>query len=395
MPAIQRFSCEFFNLDIVLKDLLRDVDSFGGSIGFLTCDASLHNYPHMVKQLQLAVPFPVVGSTTPAFPMEEQQDKFSARFCVLKVEGMLCSVASAPIGRAKLASMHKLYQQCVAPLGNTAKMLMTTLPLISDSTRIKLCDELFELVGDIPLFGGMTAAYPGESTAAVFCNGECFDNDIVLIGFAGDIQPVFSVGCQISTTEGHAPTVTKSKRNTVCETDHRPFARYLDEVGVVLSDGDDPGELLRYGPLPVLVTHPNQEAGDVPEVRIITQVNQSTGCACFSHDVPEGALLELGFMQTHDIVESAEACIEGLMNKMEPGISDGYEYSLVMSAVCVTRYFAQIGSDNLERAVLHRQLPDDYAMHNFYLLNEIAPLSNAEGRLINRTYSYSIAMCAL
>lgn len=395
MAAIQNVSQEFYDHDALRADLLEGVAAFGGGIGFLVLDASLEDYPALVSSLSAAVDFPVVGCTTLAFPLMEDRDEVSASFCVFKAEGFECSVAVSEVLNLedRTAQMTQLYNACAGGLAGGAKLFYTALPYMPKLASEGFAGQLFEKAGPLPLVGGIASSDIDNDVAAVFCGGACYTDRIVLAALGGGIQPAFAVGAQLTAMSAYAPAVTKSEGNVVYTVDGLPFARYLEEVGIV-TDASIQGmeKVFQYGPLPALLSGKQPEGDDVPEIRVIVSIDPKDGSGVFSSAVPVGTRITMGTLRREDISESSGRAAALL--KQRAAAQAGYRHSLLLNVSCVARYFTMAGGADVESAAVRSQLPEGLCHSSYYSFCEIGPVP-ITGGLHNRTFAESNVLCAI
>lgn len=398
MPALQTFSYRFSNVAGIAQDLLQGVDSFGGNIGFLTVDADAVDCAALIKELAGAAPFPVVGSTTLAFPALYGRDDISASLCVFGAEGFACSIAVSDVLDKDLreSQMQALYRRCVDGLDGEPRLFFTYVPPMGKLEGESFMHQLFGCAGQTPVVGGMASADLDTDDAAVFAGGQRYNDRIVLIAFGGGVQPVFAVANQITRMSEHAPRVTKSDENVVYTVDDQSFTDYMAQIGLA----DDTSvttmdALFQYGPLPAHVIGKLADDDGVPEVRAIVSTDPATGTGTFSSAIPEGARLGVGVLNRSDIAESTRRCLATLKDRAAPHMAGGYKYSMLFSLSCMARHFAQVGGADEESAAMLAAAPEDAVIHSFYCFSEIGATLGKTGEVHNRTFAESIVMCAI
>lgn len=398
MPTIVCTSWEFDNTDKIVQDLVQGLaESSSNALGLLVCD-SMVDSEALIKLIAKEVPFPIIGGTTLSFPFTLQSAKQpSASMIVLDKDGMKSSVAvSAILSEEESASqMAETYQDCLQKLGCEPKIVLPFFPLMPGVMVDKFINNLFDLAGDIPVFGGITTNDLIQTKAAVFANGMALSHQMVLLMLGGDIAPVFAVGSQVTCMAEYGPTVTKSDHNVVYRVDDMSFCEYLSSMGVAPEkrlNGVD--ALLQYGPLPVLLRQKRKDNDGIAEIRCISHTNVESGSAAFSSDLPEGTKLNVSILHKEDVVDSAYNCLHQMAEKIKEQEKNGYEYSVLLCISCVARYFALVGGDNLERQVFNEKIPAKLATSSYYGFCEICPTNITGSSVTNRSHNASVIMCA-
>lgn len=382
----------------IAAELLDGLDKNNGiELGILMCEATI-DYAEVLSRVSSAVDFPIVGGTTLAFPMTgHSANPVSATLALIrkgKAKFNFCVSDELDDSNAA-AQMKELYGKCKSQLGEEPRLIVPYLPLMPGVNTDSFVSALFSLSGGAPVFGGVCTNNLLNTKAAVFANGKAMHNRMVLLVFGGEIKPVFAVGNTITPMAEYGPAVTEVEGNVVKRVDDMSLCQYMQSVGISPQDrinGVD--AMMQYGPLPVLVRHPAQPDDDVPEVRCISFTKVDEGSAAFSAKIPEGARVNIGILRTDDVAESAKACLGRLMQSVKDGKAQGYEYSALFCVSCVARYFVFVGGENKEREILADIHPEGLAVSDYYGFCEIGPTRDKNGKIINRSHSASIAMCA-
>lgn len=398
MYAITTSSRQFDDTEAILQDLLKGVTIHNPehTLALLVCDSQVDCRP-LVLALTAKLGIAVLGGTTLTMPLCETPDEVSATLTVFSRPGLEYSVAvSPPLDESDPAGqMADLYRQCIATLSSEPKLLIPFIPLVPGLGTDKFVSQLFELAGNIPVFGGTTTNDLHGTQALVFAAGDTWAENMVLVALSGDIQPVFAMGSQLTVMAEYAPAVTQSKGNVVHQVDGISFCQYMQNLGIAPENrvnGVD--ALVQYGPMPVRLRGKSEDDG-IPEIRCISYTSPAEGSAAFSSELPEGTRVNIGLIHKNDVLESAEACYSTLLARMAEKEQQGYQFQMLFSLPCVARYYAMVGDDNLESKLLNKTLSDKLAVTSYYGFLEIGPTFGENGQLHNRTNNASIIMCAL
>lgn len=392
-------SQEFRDIQVLADDLTRNIpqNTPANAIGFLFCDSQVDS-DALLQQLQANRNLTIVGGTSFSYPLADSVNQISAELTVLVMEGLSYSVhVSDPLDESVYVDqVNKLYQACMDELDAPAKLIMPFIPLIPGLTHDLYISQLFSLAQHIPVFGGVTTDDLDITKAAVYAHGHSYSDRMVLIALGGAIRPVFAVGSQLTTLSDYGPTVTESAANIVHRVDDMTFCDYLNRIGIAPEqrvNGVD--ALVQYGPLPCRLRHKLQDDDGVPELRCISYTNVEEGSAAFSGSLPIGTKINMGTILKKDVAESTDKCLEDLTAKMKREEADGYQFSVLFSIPCVARYFALLGGENVEKAMITEKAPGHLAISTLYGFCEIGPTTGNNGALHNRSHNASIVMCAI
>lgn len=399
MNTLTGVSNHFHDVEIIAKDLLTHApESFSANaLGFLICDSQIDSKA-LVEVLSQKLPFPIVGGTTFTYPLGEADQEVSASFVILEKEGLAFSVAVTPrlCVEQSQSQVQDCYRACVEQLGTQPKLFIPFIPLVPGLNNDLFIRELFALAGEVPVFGGVTTDDLDTTKAAVFANGQVYENHMVLIALGGSIQPVFAVGSQVTVLAEYGPEVTKSDHNVVHRVDDMSFCDYMRSIGIAPEqrmNGVD--ALVQYGPLPCRLKNKLQDDHGVPELRCISYTNVDEGSAAFSSALPLGTRVNIGAIHKTDVVESSQNCLRELQEKIRRQEEAGYTFSALFSVPCVARYFAMLGGENLEKTMLTQELRGKMPVSMYYGFCEIAPTQGKDQKYCNRSHNASVIMCAL
>lgn len=394
-------STEFDNSSRIAEDLLRglgDPQSLEGvKLGVLMCGGNTA-YAEVLEKVSKAVEFPIIGGTTLSFPMTGRDDApVSATLALLRNDKMKIACAVSPkLDDSRAAEqMRAVYAEARAALGEEPRLIVPYIPMLPGLNTDSFVSALFELSGGAPVFGGVCTSDLAGGRAAVFAGGAARPQELVLLLVGGAVSPVFAVGNTITRMAEYGPEVTEADGNIVRRVDDTSICDYMQSLGIAPQDrvnGLD--AMMQYGPLPVLVRHQDQPDDGVPEVRCISYTQVGEGSAAFSAKIPLGARINIGLLRPDDVARSAKDCLERLMAGAAEGRSRGYSYSAVFCVSCVARYFVFVGMRNKERQILADIHPEGLAVSDYYGFCELGPTSDKSGKIINRSHSASIAMCA-
>ncbi|MCC8116378.1 MAG: FIST C-terminal domain-containing protein, partial [Planctomycetes bacterium] len=345
----------------------------------------------MLSRIQGRLPIRVIGGTSLGNPFEGNADEFISLLGIF--EQPRCKVGIALSGRLDdytgADAMRRLYQRCLDDLGCRPKLFLAILPIVPELYTDHLLDPLFALAGETPVFGGMVSDESAAENFALFLDGKTYRDRIVLVGFGGDVEPVFGLGCQVTTPHSFAPIVTCARRNIVSLIDGVSIAEYMTKIDL---DSERLREILTEMPMPVRV-HPPAGSGESQKLVSLVGLTDG-GDAVFTADVPNGSHLHLGVLSRDDVRESTEMALRELLDAMREKEQNGYHFSTILAVSCVARYYVMVASDWIEAKQLRAAVPPDVSALGSYVFGEICPRRTAAGALVNAKHSQSLGLCA-
>ena len=228
----------------------------------------------------------------------------------------------------------------------------------------------------VPVTGGLAGDADRFQHSWVMANGVAKQNQIVLVGFYGDLT--LSYGFATGWKEfGPERRITQSKASIVYEIDHQPaldiYKKYLGDLAK-----DLPGSGLRF-PFSV-----KDSASDKAYVRTILGIDATNQSLRFAGDVPQGSLCKL--MKT-DIDSLIDASLE-LAKDIGPAKMDSNSLCLVVSCVGRRSVMGQIAEEEIE--VVKDILGPQTTIFGFYSYGEIAPFDSSLCSLHNQTTTLTL-----
>ena len=393
MPALVRSTKSFNKVDKMTQDLLNElpVEYMSDSIGFLSCDPGAA-YIELLERIQEKTPFAIVGGTSLASPLCPREEEVGATLTVFSSNRIRFAASlSSPLGGDCAAQMKSLYEDCVAGLGTEPKLFFIIMPIVPDLAADRYLSELFALVGEIPVFGGMVSDDFDAQRSAVFFNESAYSDRIALIAFGGDVRPALGVGCSLTMLSEYAPTVTETDDHVIRRVDDMTFCDYLRKLGF---DPDDP-RIMSDWLLSISVQGHFSDIDGIAECSVLVDIDPREGSGLASCRVPEGTRIGMGFLSKSDVLKSAEGCLDRVANEIDLVRNDGYEYEMAFCVSCVSRYYALVGNSNLEGNLLKSRLPSGIPMFGYYGFNEICPTRGKDGSLFNRPHGESLVVCVI
>ena len=357
------------------------------ALGLLSC-APDADYRGLLQALNSSLPIPVVGGTSLANPFEIDSDPFTTNLAFLNKKNIRHAISLSPplTDGGKPHHVASMYADCLQKLGETPKLFLVFSPILPNLYLDNLTDELFRLAGGVPIFGGMVSDGPEGDSQAVFADGYYHRDRILLIGLAGDIQPVFGVDSHITGMSDYFPIVTAATGNAIERVDNMSFLSYLQKNGL---DADS----LEDFPLSVRRRPPGMPKNAIPLVDALVRIDHDTGAGILSSNVSKGDAISLVVLTKDNIVQSTTSAVEKLLAGMEAAAKTGYEFEMVFAVSCIARYYIMSGSEHVEAKILAEKLPDELSKFGFFAFRELCPTWDGE-KFANQVFGVSLALCA-
>lgn len=211
----------------------------------------------------------------------------------------------------------------------------------------------------LPVTGGLAGDDTRFGKTWVMADAPASSDKIVAIGFYGDLT--IKSGCFAGYEEfGAERIVTKSTGNIVYEIDHQPalslYKKYLGEQASEL-----PASGLRF-PLSIQVNKT-----EMPLIRTLLAVDETSGSLTFAGDVPQGYLCKLMRTDLDLLVENAGMAAVAA----QPESSQESGLCLVVSCVGRRLVMGQLTEEELEE--VQEKLGSSTTIAGFYSYGEMAP----------------------
>lgn len=393
MPESHATTRYFENTEKMCRDLLASLpsDLCPECLGFLTA-SSQSQHSRLMPELQRRVPIPVVGGTTLVSPFGGQEGETAAHLTVLGRRGVkYAAVLSEPLREFdEKRQMARLVERCRTRLGAEPKLFLVVMPIVRHMSANRYLKPLFEKAGDVPVFGGMVSDDFRADNFAVFAEGASHADRMVLVGVSGEVEPVWSVGCDVTPLSDMAPTVTASYNNVIYGIDDMTFCDYLRKLGLA----HDIKSMADFS-LALVISGGISDHDGVPEVVHLTATDPALGCGIVTSDITPGCRVTLGHLTRDAIHSSARRCLDDLSRKMKQREEQGYTFGGIFCIPCLGRYFASAeDAHHAEGGLIRDAFPPEIPLFGYYGFNEVCPTAYRSGNLLNRAHSDSIALCA-
>lgn len=364
-------------------------DPSAGVMGFLSC-APDAEYRTMLADLRSGAPLPVVGGTSLANPFDASGAPFVSNLAFFGKNNVRHSISVSPPlapggARRQIAA---LYRDSLEQLRQPPKVFLALFPILPDLFMDDYLEELFLLTGDVPVFGGMVSDDPGAGPGAVFAGDAVFGDRLVLVGFSGEVTPVFGCGCRMTALSGHTPLVTKAEGNVVMRVDDMSFADFIGGLGFDAA-------VFEESPLYILIRDAASGDGETDMVNAVVKIDPRTGNGTLSSNIAVGSRIGMGILTGDDIRLSTATAIQQLSRGMKDAEASGAAFTMVLAVSCVARYYTMSAGGRIEADLLNAGLPPNLGRFGFFASREVAPIRGRNKKSENRVIGQSIILCAL
>jgi hypothetical protein len=278
------------------------------------------------------------------------------------------------------------YQAALAKIGRRPSLMISFVPLLVNVSG-DFYAETFSAVSDgVPNFGMLSVDHNLDyHDSQVICGGESYRDRCAFVLLAGDVNPRFFMGSispeKIFRENGF---VTASQGNQLQTINDRPVADYLKEFGLT---SDEKGKIVGINTFPFIVDYND---GTMPVARAIF-AQTPEGYAVCGGDIPVGATLGVGSMDTEEIIVTAAKSLSSTLASQN--------INCILMFSCVGRYF-WLGYNSTQEIDKVRELMEGTGIpYQFaYSAGELCPVYEREkndGFVVNRNHNITIVICVL
>jgi hypothetical protein len=381
---LSAFTSEIDEIDVAVTEICEQLREqlgagnqlFANTIGLISCVPEFIE-TGVVKALQEALPFDLIGQTTlaAAAPNADSLEILNI-FVITSDELEFVYGQSEPITGEDVNLLAPSYQAVVGD--RTQKPAVTLLygPLLTNVGGEFFVGAFNKLTCQAPVFGSLAVdnTIDYHNTFVIY-KGEASRDQLAFLSIYGALKPTFYLATisheKVFDQKG---VVTSSAGSQIKGVDGKPAVDFLTSKGLA-TDAD--GAIEGLNSFPYIVDYND---GTPPVVRVIFAITPDGDAVCLG-DIPEGSTLGVGYFDDADILVTTRKTLEDI--SANPGRN-----AILFS--CVGRYFT-LGFDPEGEAVATRELLDPLGKN--YTLTysgaEICPVTNiADGvSLTNRFHN--------
>jgi hypothetical protein len=367
---------------VAAEEILRGLEEKGGllknTVGIVHC------YPDFVETGALravceALPFDTAGVTTMSLSAPGIVSTIGLTVSALTSDDVMFSSGVSESTRGDMQSaVGGLCKRVVSKLPGEPKLLLAYVPFLMSTGGDEFLAEIDKHTGGLPVFGTLPISDEEDySNSLTIYNGVAYEDALVLIGLAGDVEPAF-LCTSVHTDSILSPegVVTMSDRNILGEINSMPVEDYFESIG-----------LSERGHLEALVSTPF--LAELPDGSTVTRCcfgSDGGGGAVLGGNIPEGARLNFAVLSPNDVISTTSAMVK----KALAGHRDG---GALMYSCCARNWSLGINATAEHEAVADIA-GDDMPWTMAYSGGELFPQQHADG-FFNRMQNSSMIVCLL
>ena len=392
---------------VVHTDIVDDMgeaaeEIFEGFSGFELCKNSLGvvfaeeyaDYEEFYKELSRKWDFPFVGCTTMC--MITGEGFLHGGISVMIMTGDDVSFSAGMTGRLTRANykqeLKELYDRLCSEAEGEIKLLYgysDTIKGPDDVSGQAIVQEMNEILNGIPMFGGVASDDMDFTGAGTFYNGSYREGAFVAALISGNIEPKYAHVVSLDDKLSTSYTITKSDDNVVYKLGEYTLVEVLEREGF----NTDKSDIMRdYIQTPFLLTM-DMEGEKITMARSISFLNHEDGSGVFLGGMPEGATIEIGYMNR----EYVKSSLDRVMNYLiDVTARSEKEYSTVICSSCISRYLALSNQIEKEAEGWTKKLPEGMSFMGMYSYGEVCPVrSDRTGKGYNVFHNITFTMMAI
>ncbi|MDR1886238.1 MAG: FIST C-terminal domain-containing protein [Synergistaceae bacterium] len=381
--TLTAFTEEADDPEIAVSQVLGQLNLEGGllrnSVGVMSCSLDFMD-EGVVAALCERLPFDVVGINTIGSAVSGGGGQIILTLAVLTSDDVSFSAGvSGSILPDYEKSLSDLYEDTVAGLGDSPKLMLVFAPMTHSVASDYFVDILDSISGGVPMFGFVACDFTVSfRRPLVMFNGRTYADAVGVIMMSGDVRPRFTMtsipGDKMLKRKA---VITKSSGNVLMEVNGAPAIEYMKSLGLVKNGGIEGAESI-----PMIVDYND---GNPPVARVVSLLTPE-GYVVLGGAAPVNCTIGIGVLDFDDVVGTASEMAD------EAGSSD-YDFLLVAS--CMTRNFI-LGFDcHIEMESVRSRLREDAPFLFTYAGGEICPVKSKDGRFLNRYHNLTLVSCAI
>jgi hypothetical protein len=337
-----------------------------------------------VAALCESLPFDVVGCTTLGNSACGKYGMELLSISVLTSDDVsFATVMSGPLGRENiippLTAAYNSARQDKQP-----DLILAYAPIMfSMGKRTVAGSVIFNglntVTGGRPIFGTFSCDHTLNcSQNRTIRNGKTADDAVVMILMFGKVNPRFYItGLPDINIMRQTAVVTESEGTLVRQINGINPIAYLKTLGITRKN---------IGVVGFVALLINYNDGTDPIVLSIHSVTPEDYLIC-GGDVPVNALLSVGSLDYHGVLESTETTMQK--------ISGAGEVNGILMYPCLSRNMMLGPNADDEMKKVFEMIGEKYPYQLCYAGGEICPLLDKEGKLVNHFQNYSFIVCVL
>lgn len=333
----------------------------------------------VVEALCKALPFPVLGCTTPGTMTENEMDQVMLSLVVLTSDDVaFASGVTTGFEKDAVGSLERLYGELSANAAQKPALIIGYQPMEVGISGNKVTQLIDKLSGGVPFFGNISLDMETDMRKPyTMYNGVQYGEEMTLLTITGEVHPRFLIeSLPPERILNQNAVITKADENTMLEINGLPARTYMEEKLGLRFDGSQLG-------LPIAI---NYHDGTKPKTCSFYATTTGGGIVC-AVETPVGATLAVGSLNYDDVISTAKK----LVNEAKE-IPD---WSVMLLFSCFSRNMVLADTMAEMNAVRDEMRDEKRPFIMIYSGGEICPLYNDKGVPVNGFHNYSLIACLI
>jgi hypothetical protein len=333
----------------------------------------------VIKAVSEALPFDSIGGTTSNVAIGGSMGELMLAVTVLTSDDVEFRAGhSGPIADDPLPPVRELYTR-LAPASGKPSLLLVFAPVMASVAGDDIVEALDAASGGTPLFGTLAFTHlPNCSVTETCANGERYTDAIALVAMFGDVKPEFHLASVPNEKVIHQKaTITKAVKNRIQGINGIAPLEYLESIGLA-----ENGSIAGIGSFPFVLTLSDGS-------RVVRSIYQTTdeGHILSYGNTPEGAKVGFADCDAKFVIKSTGEAITRAV-----AVSQA-KNALIFSCCCRKWTLGMRMEEEIKEIV--RCLGASFAYQFAYSGGEICPVTDRNGRQVNRFHNFSMIACLL
>ena len=387
IKTLNAYTLEIDDISIAINDVHSQLNLennlLRNSIGLLMCHADFVA-SGVAKALCDSLPFDVVGTVALANVNLDSDDQMQLTIMILTSDDVKFGSGMSEAFTGEIPDAYtEGYHKALNEIDNKPKLAIAFAPLLLNVSGDYFVNEFDKVADGVPLFGMGTVDHNIDyHDSEVIYNGQNYRDRVVFLLVDGDINPKYYIGTLINEKIlREKAVITSSNSNQLYAVNDMPIIDYLKNAGLAT---DEEGNIISVTGFPFILDY---QDGTKPVIRAMITYTPEGVVIC-AGDVPEGAMLTVGYMDEDIVLESTKNMMEE-MTALPLG-------DVTLFCSCVGRYASQgFDSERESRIVREGMLEVRHPYMFGYGSGEICvvPGDVSDGKIHNRFHNNTIVAC--
>ena len=374
---------EVDEFDIAIDEIKSQIDFSAlkkNSGGIIFCHIDFVE-SGLVSELCDFLPFDVIGMTSMAGASERGYGLYDLTLTVLTSDEVSfnAGMTSAIDKNNYQNEIDVLYKNISSSVNEVPGLILSFMPYLRDVSGYEVVRAMDETVSGIPIWGSITNNIDfNYETVQTICNGKFNSAGVAMMFLNGPVEPKFIVSSiPERNISNNRAVITKSEGPILREVNDTPILEYLKNIGLIITK-----ENITTTPLMVYYS-----GGEEP-VALGFYTLFEDGSVLTGGEMPEGTSFAVGSIDGDGIFESTASGLSEILALSER------QATLLLP--CVTRYIMLSPDQEGELRLICEKLgASGLPFMMGYSGGEICPMSDTDGKLINRFHNYTFCACVL